>query len=805
MTERYNLLIEGMTCSACSTRLERVLANANGVAAAAVNLPLERATVDAEPSLSLRGIVDMVRRAGFDAATEERIFGVNKVNTPEDARAVEAALSEHPGVVSAQVDENLDEARVKLFSLVVSDEQLSERVKAAGYGLKAAGEAADPAVEREHRRAVRDRWAIAISLCLTAPFFYQMMLNHLTPGATMAMGEGWHLHPLMEAALATPLQFIIGARFYRGAYNALRGGGANMDVLVAMGTSAAYIYSWYQVFALGPNAMGQLYFEASAMIITLVLIGKYMEAHAKRGAAQAIRELLALRPTTALVRLPDGTIVERPIQEVKVGDVLVCRPGQQVAADGVVVSGEAEIDEALITGESAPVPKQPGDSVTTGSINIDGLIDIKTLAIGGDSTLSKMIRLIENAQASKPAVQRLVDRVSSIFVPTVVAISAVALIGWLLAGASWETAIINAVAVLVIACPCALGLATPTAIMTGSGAAARAGILIKDVASLEQAHNLTHVVFDKTGTLTEGEPALGRIDLLAGLDEDESLRLMASLQQGSEHPIALAIRNAAEARNLELHPIENFKSKVAQGVQAEINGVLYLAGNARLFTGRGLDPPPRELHLGGTEVWLGASTEGGEAILAWFEIVDGLRPQAGEAVSRLKDLGVTPLLVSGDAVDVTKRIAGEVGITEIRGEARPEDKANIIADLMKDGARVGMAGDGINDAPALAQATVGIAMGSGTDVAMETAAITLMRSDPRLVAAAIEVSRKTFRKIKQNLFWAFIYNVIGLPLAALGYLSPPLAAAAMAFSSVSVVGNSLMLRIWNPKTTGERK
>ncbi len=801
MTERYNLLIEGMTCSACSSRLERVLASSDGVAAAAVNLPLERATVDAEPGVSIRSIIDAVRLAGFDAATEERFFGITGMNDAADASAVEAALSAIPGVVSASVDVNSREARVKLFSLAVSEDRLARRVEAAGYGLTSVADAPDPAAERERRRTIRDRWAIAASLCLSAPFFYQMILNHLAPGA---VGGGWHLHPLVEAALATPLQFVIGARFYRGAYNALRGGGANMDVLVAMGTTAAYFYSWFQYFALGMNSMGQLYFEASAIIITLVLVGKYMEAHAKRGAAQAIRELLALRPTTALVRLPDGTIVERPIQEVRVGDILVCRPGQQVAADGVVVNGEAEIDEALITGESAPVPKQPGDSVTTGSINIDGLIEIETLAIGGDSTLSKMIRLIENAQASKPAVQRLVDRVSSIFVPAVVTISVVAFVGWLAAGSTFETAIVNAVAVLVIACPCALGLATPTAIMTGSGAAARAGILIKDVASLEQAHNLSHVVFDKTGTLTEGEPALGRIDLLAGLDEDESLRLMASLQQGSEHPIAVALRNAAKARNLDLYPIENFKSKVAQGVQAEINGVLYLAGNARLFTGRGLDPPPRELHLGGTEVWLGVSTEGGDAIIAWFEVVDGLRPQAGEAVERLKTLGVTPLLVSGDAEEVTRRIAGEVGITEIRGEARPEDKANIIADLMKDGARVGMAGDGINDAPALAQATVGIAMGSGTDVAMETAAITLMRSDPRLVAAAIEVSRKTFRKIKQNLFWAFIYNVIGLPLAALGYLSPPLAAAAMAFSSLSVVGNSLMLRIWNPRTGGDK-
>ncbi len=788
---RYNLVIEGMTCNACAARLERSLSKADGIAEAAVNLPLERAMVDVDPAVGLESVVNIVRRTGFDVGVETREFTVEGLSDAAGALQVENALQQVPGVVRASVNPASEQAQVTLMSLAVTDEALSATVEATGYSLVAVHDP-NASLEREQRKAAHDRRLIAVGAVLTAPFLVQMLI--MTSG-----GPAWHIHPLLEAALTTPLQFVVGARFYRGAFNALRGGGANMDVLVALGTTAAYFYSWYLLLTLGADARGHLFFEASAVIITLVLVGKYLETRAKRGAAQAIRELLALRPSTALLRLPDGSLIERPVQEVKIGDIIVCRPGHQVAADGIVVSGEAEIDEALITGESAAVPKKPGDKVTTGSININGVIDIETQATGADSTLAKMIRLIETAQASKPAVQRLVDRVSGVFVPSVVAIAVATFIAWLTVGAGFEQAIVSAVAVLVIACPCALGLATPTAIMTGSGAAARSGILIKDITSLEQAHSLSHVILDKTGTLTEGKPTLGTIDLLAGLGEDEVLQLAASLQQGSEHPIAAAIRAAAEDRNLALLPVKRFKSSVAQGVEGDINDVHYLLGNERMFTLRGLDPPPRDMHYGGTEVWLGISLSGGEALLAWFEIVDALRPQSAAAVQRLKQLGVVPMLVSGDAIPVAERIAERLGIAEVHGEALPEDKAKIVKETTEQGFSVGMVGDGINDAPALAQATVGIAMGSGTDVAMETAAITLMRPDPRLVAGAIEVSRRTFRKIKQNLFWAFIYNIIGLPLAALGYLSPPLAAAAMAFSSVSVVTNSLMLRNWKPR------
>ncbi len=743
--ERLDLAIEGMTCSACSARLEQTLNDAPGVLEATVNLALERAMISIDPTQTdLDSVVNAVRRCGF-------------------------AVGMQTGTLS---------------------------------------DAGEHSTERDERRA------ILVAAILTAPFIIQM-------AGMFANAPYLHLPPWVQLALVIPIQFALGLRFYRGAISALRSGGANMDVLVAMGTTAAFAYSVYQMVTPGT---GHLYFEASAVIITLVIVGKHIEARAKRGAAAAIQALLALRPDTALMRLPNGELVERPVRDVKVGDTVVCRPGDQVAVDGIIARGEAEIDESLITGESNLIPKMTGDPVTAGSININGFIDIETRAIGDDSTLAKMIRLVENAQVSKPAVQRLVDRISAIFIPVVVSISAVAFLSWWLAGERLqqvivhfahlvgfappsfagdmiEQAIISAVAVLVIACPCALGLATPTAIMTGSGAAARAGVLIKDIATLERAHNLSHVVFDKTGTLTEGKPAVAEIELLSDLKKNEVLQVAATLQQGSEHPIAEAFRAAIADRGLALSTVEHFKSTVARGVEGDIDGVRYFIGNDRLFRDKGLGLPQRALSHGGAEVYLGARLKDGNALLARFEVVDALRAEAKVAIQQLKRLGVIPLLVSGDAASVTERIAKELGIDDVHGEAGPEDKAAIIQRLTDKGACVGMVGDGINDAPALAQATVGIAMGSGTDVAMETAAITLMRPDPRLVPAAIEASRKTFRKIKQNLFWAFLYNVIGLPLAAFGFLSPSLAGAAMAFSSVSVVTNSLLLRSWQPKLT----
>ena len=792
--QRLDLVIEGMTCSACSTRLQGALKGALGVADATVNLALERARVHVDPAVtSLDSVLAVVRRCGYDVGTGTAVFHVDHLAAGNVSLGVEEALRAVPGVLDVRLLPAGERVEVSTVSLMVPEAALIESAAAAGHRLVPES-GAGTAAGHVPWRILRERYEVVAAALFGAPFLVQMAL-------AFAAGEGGrhlHLPPWVEMALATVLQFGFGLRFYRGAFNALRGGGANMDVLVALGTSAAFFYSCYLMYTLGGAARGQLYFEASALIIALVMVGKHLEARARRGAAAAIRELLALRPETALVRLPDGRTEERPCARLAVGDVMVCRPGDRIAADGVVTRGEAEVDESLITGESSPVAKGPGDAVSAGSIDVDGFLDVEVRAAGEDSTLARMVRLVENAQAGRPAVQRLVDRVSAVFVPVVIGIAVLTFAAWLIAGAGFEQALVSAAATLVIACPCALGLATPTAVMTGSGAAARAGILIKDVTTLERAHGLSHVVFDKTGTLTVGRPALAAVETLAGLDEDAALRIAASLQQGSEHPIAAAFREAAARRGIEPAGVERFRNRVSRGVEGEVEGVHYLIGNERLFRDRNLDLPPRTLHRGGAQVWLGARRGDGYALLARFEVVDEVRPTARAAVERLKALRVRPLMVSGDALPVARRIAAELGIDEVHGEARPEDKVAIVAGLEDGGARVGMVGDGINDAPALARATIGIALGSGTDVAMESAAVTLMRPDPRLVAAAIDASRRIFRKIRQNLFWAFVYNVVGLPLAALGFLSPSLAGAAMAFSSVSVVTNSLLLRSWKP-------
>ena len=726
-TETRVFLVEGMTCSACSARVEKVLSQVPGVAAAHVNLALERATLTVVPG--------------------------------------------------------------------VEESALSGPVAAAGYRLSAVrDDRHEPATEPGQSR--RDRVAMVVAICLTLPFLLQMLAG-LLRGWT---GFDGHMPVYVEAMLATVLQFWIGARYYRSAFHALRGGGANMDVLVALGTTSAYAYSGYLAYRLGADAEGLLYFEASAIIITLVLIGKHIETRARRSASRAIRELLAIRPVTARVRTADGTERETPVHALKPGDVVICRPGDRVAADGVVLRGEAEVDEALITGESVPAPKHPADTVIAGSMNVNGYLEIEARAVGSDSTLGRVIRLVESAQAAKPAIQRMVDRVSAVFVPAVVGLAVITFAVWALSGAGLESALINAVSVLVIACPCALGLATPTAIVAGAGVAARAGILVRDIETLEQANGLTHVVLDKTGTLTEGRPVIASVTPLAERDEGDLLRIAASLQQGSEHPLATAFLRMAAERDIALAGVGGFRSVVAKGIEGEIEGASYLLGNRRLFDEYCpcIEPPDARDGGGSTRVWLAARSDAGCAFLARFELIDALRPEAVRAVDGLRKLGVKPLLVSGDVEAVVERIGRQAGIEETYGAATPEEKERIVSRLTEGGAKVCMVGDGINDAPALARAAVGIAMGSGTDVAMETAAITLMKPDPTLVAGAIDVSRKTIRKIKQNLFWAFIYNVIGLPLAALGFLVPAFAAAMMAGSSISVVLNALTLRSWRP-------
>jgi len=720
-----------MTCSACSTRVEKALRAVPGVLEANVNLAIERADVRSSPgSTGLNALMRAVELAGY-------------------------------------------QARVAL--------------PAVGPGL-----AEDEHRDREQAAMRRELNLLLISAALATPLLIQMV--------AMFAGLHWHLAAWAELLLATPVQFVIGARFYSSAWKAVRARSGNMDLLVVLGTSAAYVYSLYLLVTLGfDGARGQLYFEASVVIITLVLLGKFLESRAKRGTTAAIRQLMNLRPQTGRVRRPDGTEVDVPIGEVHTGDVLIVRPGERIPVDGLIAAGHSEVDESLITGESLPVEKAPGGKVTGGAINGTGLLEVSATAVGADSTLARIIRLVENAQGGKAPVQRLVDRISAIFVPVVVGLATLTFVVWYAVTGSFEPAFLSAVAVLVIACPCALGLATPTAIMTGTGAAARAGILIKDVEALERAHRLDTVVFDKTGTLTAGRPTLVGLHAIRG-NEDELLQVAAAVQYGSEHPLARAIVAGAEARGIKTAQVTGFRSSTGRGVSGTVDGRQILIGNERLLADHRIDPGaalPQALEWerqARTAVFV-ADTDGVLGVLA---IADPLRPEAAEAVNVLRNLRVHTLMLSGDAQPVAAEIGRQAGVDEARGGVLPEGKAEAIAQLRASGRTVGMLGDGINDAPALAAADVGIAMGTGTDVAMETAGITLMRPDPRLVAAAIAVSRATFRKIKQNLFWAFVYNAVGIPLAAFGLLTPALAGAAMALSSVSVVANSLWLRGWRP-------
>ena len=705
---------------------------------------------------------------------------------------VEKALLKVPGVSGASVNLATEKATVQA-TLAVPVADLLAAVEKAGYTAHEA--AAEPPAQAAKASPVPGWWPVAVSAALTLPLVLPMALSLV--GIDAMLGPWWQL------ALATPVQFWLGARFYIAGWKAVRARAGNMDLLVALGTSAAFGLSVYLMWQhAGHGGMPHLYFEASAAVITLVLLGKWLEQRAKRQTADAIRALNALRPTTATVRR-GGTEQALPIEAVQLGDLVFVRPGERVAVDGEVVEGASHLDESLITGESRPVAKHVGDRVTGGAINAEGALLVKTLAIGAETTLARVIRMVESAQAAKAPIQRVVDKVSAVFVPVVLGIALLTFVGWLLAGGGLEQSLINAVAVLVIACPCALGLATPTAIMAGTGVAARRGILIKDAEALEVAHAVTTIAFDKTGTLTEGKPALVAIEPVAGVDAAEVLRLAAGLQRSSSHPLALAVLGKAQADGVVVPASTAAQALPGRGLEAEIEGRQLQLGSTRLLHEAGLQAGALEARAtaleadGRTLSWLLALEGDGKAsLLGLLAFGDTLKPSAAPAVKRLHALGVKTVLLTGDNRGSARAVAEALGITDVRAEVLPADKAAVVQSLRADGEVVAMVGDGINDAPALAAAQVGIAMSTGTDVAMETAGITLMRGDPLLVPDALDVSRRTYAKIRQGLFWAFAYNVLGIPLAALGWLSPVIAGAAMAFSSVSVVTNALMLRRW---------
>ena len=732
-------------------------------------------------------------------AERETTLRIDGMTCASCSGRVEKALLKVPGVESAAVNLATERATIRARA-DVSSSALQAAVEKAGY---AASALPDPALGVAPETPT-PWWPVALAIVLTLPIVAPMVLSLF---GIHAMLDGW-----LQFALATPVQFWLGARFYRAGWRAVRAGTGNMDLLVAIGTTAAYGLSLVRLLVPAHDGSAHLYFEASAAVITLVLLGKWLEGRAKRQTAEAIRALQALRPITARVRR-DGAEVELPIEQVVVGDLVVVRPGERLPVDGRVGEGRSDVDESLITGEALPVAKGPGDRVTGGSINADGVLIVETRAVGAETTLARIIRMVESAQAAKAPIQRIVDRVSAVFVPVVIGIALLTVIGWLAAGGSWEQAIVNAVAVLVIACPCALGLATPAAIIAGTGVAAAHGILIKDAEALEIAHSIDTVAFDKTGTLTEGRPVVVEVLAAPGQHVDSVLQRSAALQRRSSHPLARAVLDRAGERGLAVTDATEARALPGRGVEGEVDGARHALGSARLLQELGVEVQPLAARAealeaaGRTVSWLVARAASTWRLVGLLAFGDTVKPHAREAVARLHAQRVRTVLLTGDNAGSAQALARAVGIDEVHAQVLPADKAAVLQALRAEGRRVAMVGDGINDAPALAAADVGIAMSSGTDVAMAAAGITLMRSDPRAVVDAIDISRRTVAKIRQNLGWAFVYNVLGIPLAALGWLSPVIAGAAMALSSVSVVANALLLRRWKPAaapSTGER-
>jgi Cu+-exporting ATPase len=792
-----SLPIEGMSCASCVGRIERAIGGIPGVAEVSANLATERAEVRFEPGRAKpQAAAQAISDAGYTPVLAITDLAIEGMTCASCVAHVEKALSAVPGVVSASVNLATETARVETIA-DVSPQTLIAAVDKAGYHAILRPQAVPLAQNGDHRRALASRELryVIVAAILSLPLMAPMLL---APFGVRVMLPGW-----IQLLLATPVQFWLGARFYRAGWKALRARSGNMDLLVALGTSAAYGLSLYQLFGTGHAAGGHYYFEASAVVITLVLLGKWLEGRAKRQTGAAIRALMALRPERARIVDADGSEQEISIERVQVGDRVRVRPGERVPVDGRLLDGETAIDESMLTGESMPVAKYPGDRLTAGSINGDGLLLVETTAIGAETVLARIVRLVESAQGAKAPIQRLVDKVSAVFVPVVLGIAMLTFIGWLAVGAGVETAILNAVAVLVIACPCALGLATPTAIMAGTGVAARAGVLIKDAEALEIAHRIGTVVFDKTGTLTEGKPSLVAIHAAQGVQEEEVFALAAALQSGSEHPLARAVLARAAERGIARLGARDLRALPGRGVIAAVDGARLILGSSRLLTEQaidtaGLDDKAAALEAQGrTLSWL-AEIAPARKVLGLLAFGDTVKSAAIESVRTLNARGIRTVMLTGDNRASADAAAVILGIDHVIANVLPEDKARAVAALRLDSPPIAMVGDGINDAPALAAADIGIAMATGTDVAMHAAGITLMRGDPRLVVDAVDISRRTYAKIRQGLFWAFFYNIVGIPLAAFGFLSPIIAGAAMAFSSVSVVTNALMLRRWRP-------
>jgi Cu+-exporting ATPase len=802
-TQQVVLPITGMTCANCVATIERNLKKEKGVNHVAVNLASERATVIFDPTLTRwEDLVARVERAGYGVATADVQWPIEGLSDDNDARRMERTLAQLVGVREVHVLYPARQVIIRYIPTLISQQEIRHIIRQAGFDVvETTGEFQDAEAEARRREVTHQKRLLVIGVAFTLPLFLLAMgrdLGMLPLTWAHSPGLDWLLW-----ALATPVQFYVGWQYYRNGYKALRNGAANMDVLIAMGSSVAYLYSVAVVLGW---LKGHVYFETAAVIITLVRLGKYLEARARGLTGEAIRKLMGLQSRTARV-LREGHELEIPIEEVQIGDIVLVRPGERIPVDGVVIEGHSTVDESMLTGESLPVVKKPGDNVIGGTLNKQGFLRFEATRIGKDTVLAQIVRLVQEAQASKAPIQRLADRIAAVFVPLVILIAVITFGIWYFfvpipgdPNATFARALIHMVAVLVIACPCALGLATPTAVMVGTGKGAELGILFRNSEALERAGQVDVVVLDKTGTLTRGQPQVTQVFLAPesplGKDENRLLQLAASVEQVSGHPLGEAILAEANARGLRLESPAGFTADIGQGVEAEIQGHRVMIGSPGMFQRRGLS-------LDGLEsVVEKIKAEAQTPVLVAVDgvlsgvigIADTLQEGAYDGVRALRDLGLRVIMLTGDQRPTALAIAAQVGIEEVIAEVLPQHKADAVKSLQQQGHIVAMVGDGINDAPALAQADVGIAIGTGTDIAMATAPVTLIGSDLRGVARAILLSRKTLRTIRQNLFWAFFYNVILIPAAAMGYLNPILAALAMAFSSVFVVTNSLRLR-----------
>ncbi len=792
---KVSIRVTGMTCSACANRVESALSKLEGVEMATVNQVIEKATVEYDKTkITFQDMVEVIKKTGYNVPTEKATLNIEGMTCAACSSRVEKALNKAEGIIEANVNLAMNRGTIEYNEEAISVKDIIGVVEKTGYKAYEDKEDEEGSKKNDREKEARQKeiktlkTLFVISAVLSIPLLSAMFFHMANVHTILSNGY-------VQLALATPVQFIVGYRFYKGAYHSLRGGGANMDVLIAMGTSAAYFYSLYNLL----EGIQQYYFESSAMIITLILLGKMFEAIAKGKTSEAIKKLMGLQAKTARV-IRDGEEKDIAIDEVVVGDTIIVRPGEKIPVDGEITEGNSSIDESMLTGESIPVDKKTGDEIIGATINKHGTFKFKATKVGKETALSQIIKLVEDAQGSKAPVQRLADKISGIFVPVVVGIAIVTFIAWFFIDGNFTRALINAVSVLVIACPCALGLATPTAIMVGTGKGAENGILIKGGEHLERTHNLNTIVFDKTGTITKGEPEVTDIIVL-DKDEDTILKYAATAEKGSEHPLGESIVNKAKEQKVKLMEFDEFEAIPGHGIFAKIEEDEVYLGNRKLMDDKNIEIQQAEDKIADLE------NEGKTAMLMSINnklsgiiaVADTVKENSLQAINELKELGIEIYMITGDNERTAKAIAKQVDIDNVIAEVLPEHKAEKVENIKGQGKKVGMVGDGINDAPALATADIGFAIGTGTDVAIEAADITLMKGDLRDIVMAIKLSKKTMKTIKQNLFWAFGYNTAGIPLAALGFLNPMIAGAAMAFSSVSVVSNSLRLKRFKVK------